>query len=269
MYNNENSFNKFLIYSVSSHVSLLLIIIIAKVISGFIFGMNKMTLNLAQSSIRVDVVAMPTLSLKELRALESEINETKIEESKTEKVEKTIEEKNEETSKLEYLKEQEQKDKKEFLSLLKDLGKTKLNNKAEAPSKGKSKLALDNKMKQELQKLVIAGNKVSKGSSLTGETISDKEASEFNSYIVKLPDIIRPYWQLPSYLKDQDLKCRIRVHLSPDGAIIKTTIYESSGNEDYDLRALKSIQAAAPFPFVTPEIVDRVKTGDIVLGFPL
>ena len=170
---------------------------------------------------------------------------------------------------MKYKEEKEGKDKKAFLSMLKDLGKTKLDNKEQKAMRQKDKLPLDGNLKRELQKLIIAGNKVSKGSSLTGEVISDKEASEFNNYINKLPEIIRPFWQLPSYLKEQNLQCRIVLYLSSDGSIIKTTILETSGNDDYDLRALKSIQAAAPFPLVTPEIVDRVKSGEIVLGFPL
>src|SRR3989339_660305 len=251
----STEFNRFIVYSFSSHLGLLFLIIFIQLITGFLSQTDRMKLQMSQTAIRVDVVAMPTMSLKELRALESEINREDLQEAKEDKVEKVLEEKSLETSQLEYLKEKEGKDKKAFLSMLKDLGKTKLDNKEQKAMRQKDKLPLDGNLKRELQKLIIAGNKVSKGSSLTGEVISDKEASEFNNYINKLPEIIRPFWQLPSYLKEQNLQCRIVLYLSSDGSIIKTTILETSGNDDYDLRALKSIQAAAPFPLVTPEIV--------------
>ena len=120
---------------------------------------------------------------------------------------------------------------------------------------------------RELQQLILAGNKLSKGSSLTGGSGDSGDA--FTQYISSLPDMIRPRWKLPSYLIDQNLKCRIRIFLNPTGRLLRAEIYESSGNSEYDRRALEAVKGTSPFPELAESFKSRGINGDIVLGFPL
>jgi TonB family protein len=50
---------------------------------------------------------------------------------------------------------------------------------------------------------------------------------------------------------------------------VRSEILESSGEPEYDKRALRAINATKDFPPVPETIVGRVMQGDIVLGFPL
>jgi outer membrane biosynthesis protein TonB len=51
--------------------------------------------------------------------------------------------------------------------------------------------------------------------------------------------------------------------------LLRLHVYESSGNEEYDKRALQTVERAAPFPSVSLKIRERVLNGDLILGFPL
>lgn len=94
---------------------------------------------------------------------------------------------------------------------------------------------------------------MSKGSALVGD-YTDSQNSEFSAYVQNIPGVIRPFWKLPSYLLDKDLRCRIKIYLSPIGKVIKLELQESSGVQEFDARAEKAIREAS-FPSLQKKLV--------------
>jgi len=221
-----------------------------------------------QSAVRVDVVEMPKMTLKELKVVELNKGGAVAEEIAPEPVAKKVAQPPVAESDVKFLKK---KKKKNFLSMLKEIGKKKVDTKRK--NKGKKKRAKGNGLgavaESELNKMIFAGNKLSKGSAIVG-TLGESETGDFADFSLQLPDIVRPHWNLPAYLKNnEELQCRIQIFLSKNGEVIKASIIESSGNNDYDAKALEAIKRASPFPYVPSSIIKRVLAGEIVLGFPL
>lgn len=160
--------------------------------SSFDFFKNsRPKINIIKSSVRVDVVAMPKFTKQELKEMKlipmsdkKEITEnTKI------KKENILKEKVEKATK-----------KVNLSSLFGNLSKKKIVE-SNKNSKGKKTATKYNK---ELAKLVLEGNKISKGTAVTGT--NDYSNSEvFTSYVQELPSYVRPYWKLPTYLMDKGI----------------------------------------------------------------
>jgi TolA protein len=243
-------------------------------------NLKEKNLELVQASVRVDMVAMPKHTLKELQNLSAGTEDAKKEEAPVQEEtakkpdEKSIED---ESAKEESAKEAEElalleakkiKDeelkKKNFKEMLKKLS----NKKVDSDGVAKTEKGLNGKEKSALKELVLAGNRVSKGVSIYGSG-SQAEMTAFQIYIAKLPELIKPQWKLPSFLLNKGLKCRVRVWLNNDGTLRRAEIYQSSGDQEYDHRAIQAVERAAPFPKLSDEYGNRAQNGDIVLGFPL
>ncbi|OFZ64046.1 MAG: hypothetical protein A2328_10985 [Bdellovibrionales bacterium RIFOXYB2_FULL_36_6] len=240
-----------------------------------ILGIKKpIQISQIQSSVRIDVVAMPQQTLLELKAIEKNLKkgEALFKEEPTEikKIEKTQDIINKDD--LVFDKEKKSDN---LMSLLKDMSKKDIDVKKrqkEMDVKAKAKEAgavVGHNLDGELKKLVLRGNQLSQGTGLTGGGDVSGDMTALNLYASGLPDHIRPYWKLPTYLKDKDYMCRIRIYLRPSGSLIKAHIYEASGNEEFDQKALSAVKKAEPFLAVPNDIQSRVSQGDIILGFPL
>ncbi len=204
--------------------------------------------NIIQSSIKVDVVSMPKMTLRELREYEAspEVG------AKVEAVEKSN---NDDDS----FKEKGGS----LFDTLKELSKKNIKTTTKV-KKGKQKQFVDSK---KLDKLILAGNKISKGSALTGSQNSE-DLPALQSYLEELPKLIRPSWKLPSYLMGKDLRCRIRIYIGNKGDVLRTEIIESSGDAEYDQRALSAIMKSklpAPDNIIASDLI----RGVVILGFPL
>ena len=203
------------------------------------------------SAVRIDVVAMPKLTLQELKQINA---------SQTEPVEDIPKEESpsNETSKVEFKKEEKKID---VSNLLKDFSQKNVIKKIPK----KKERVID---KSALRKIILEGNKVSQGSSTTGESL-DQANQAFVSYMQGLPDQVRPYWKLPSYLMDRSLRCRVRIFLDANGNIIRTQIFETSGVPEFDAKALEALKKSSPLPKPSKEYLTKAIGGAIILGFPL
>lgn len=275
------SFNFYLRNSFLVHTGIVLLsLMTGKVAFDLQENLKEKNLELVQASVRVDMVAMPKHTLKELQNLSAGTEDAKKEEAPVQEEtakksdEKSIED---ELAKEESAKEAEElalleakkiKDeelkKKNFKEMLKKLS----NKKVDSDGVAKTEKGLNGKEKSALKELVLAGNRVSKGVSIYGSG-SQAEMTAFQIYIAKLPELIKPQWKLPSFLLNKGLKCRVRVWLNNDGTLRRAEIYQSSGDQEYDHRAIQAVERAAPFPKLSDEYGNRAQNGDIVLGFPL
>jgi len=250
----SDKLNEYLIKAIAVHLGIVMLAVIFNTVLNlnlFQFEMKKREINVIQSAVRVDLVGLPKLTLQELKLIDLNRVVNKPEPVDNSKIN--------ETSKVEIKKLAKKID---ISSLLNKYSSKKSKVK---PSKRIKNKAIDTSL---LKDLVLEGNKVSKGTSITGDEVTLGQ-KEFINYIQALPDRIRPNWKLPSYLTDKGLRCRVRVYLASNGSVLRVTIYESSGDAEYDSKALKAIKISSPLPKPVREILARVTSGDIILGFPL
>lgn len=239
--------------------------------------LREKNLELVQASVRVDMVAMPKYTLNELKNISSGVEEAKKEEptptkevvkeepkpepvKEEPKAEKVAEEKDQ----TQAFEEASKKKKADFLSKLKQIGSKKIKSEGNV----KAEKGLYGEKTTNLKQLVLSGNRLSKGVAITGSG-SAEEMSAFKLYAAKLPEVIRPHWRLPSFLLEKKLKCRVRVWVASNGEVNRAEIYQSSGEPEFDSRAVDAVKSSSPFPRLAEELVRRGQNGDIILGFPL
>jgi len=253
----DDKFTQNIFKALIGHFLLILFLYLLSLILGYSFfsDSNKnVKIEIIQSAVRVDLVAMPELTVQELKKID--LTETTI---KDPEPEVKPEVKNE-TSEVEFKKVDKKVDLKNLLSNFSNKEIVKKDK-----SKKENKKSIDN---EKLRKLILQGNIVSEGSSTVGTTAS-LGAEEFIRYIQGLPDIVRPNWKLPSYLIDQNLRCRIKVFVASNGRVIRVEVFESSGDKEFDAKAIEAVKLSSPFPIPSKEILVRVTSGQIILGFPL
>lgn len=273
---NYKSFSFYLRRSGYIHIALVAMTLISGKIA---FEIREKTraenLELIQASVRVDMVAMPTHTINELKNLSSGVEEAKQEElapvaekvvekeeAKIEPKEETIAEKADNSPAFEEAKAA--KKRQDFLSKLKKIGTKKV----ESTGTQKAEKGLYGANDSDLKKLVLSGNKLSRGTQIYGDG-GGAEMTAFQAYASRLPDLIRQKWVLPSFLMNKKLQCRIRVWINSNGELTRAEVYKSSGDSEYDQKAIEAIRASAPFPAVSAEFGAKVQKGDILLGFPL
>ncbi len=255
----ERDFNKNLLVSLGVHLCFFLLAFAGGEVVSRLFSSSDV--EIIRSSIRVDVVGMPKFTIQELRQMENRpIIETGPVVLKGPKEETKVE--TEDVIKKDDLIIMESgKKKASFLNLLNDYSTKKVTQVAE------KKGTLTGVGDKNLQSLILEGNRLSKGSALVGD-YTDQENSAFSAYVQNLPGIIRPFWKLPSYLLDKNLRCRIKIFLSPQGKLLKLDLQESSGVSEFDTRAEKALRDAT-FPAPSDEVGGRLTNSGIILGFPI
>src|SRR5690606_13698169 len=222
-------------------------------------------IEIIQSSVRVDVVGMPKFTVAELKKMQAEpVIEKAPEEPVKGGKEETAPETDDVIKKDDLVIQEEGKKKASFLNMLNDYSSKKVQAK---PTQEKKGSATGNANSKNLDSLILEGNRLSKGSALVGD-YTDEQNSEFSAYVQNIPGVIRPYWKLPSYLMDQNLRCRIRIFLSPGGNLLKVEMIESSGNGEFDVRAERAAREAR-YPKPSEEVGKRLTNSGIILGFPL
>lgn len=260
----DENFNRNFLISLGMHGALVLIAFMAGKVVTSVFKNND--IEIIRSSVRVDVVGMPKFTIQELKELQQNVVQVEPEVAKgaTEEQKPKGEEAPDVINKDDLVIQESGKEKKKssFLSLVADYSSKKVDAK-ERPKGSRSGTGNKN-----LEALVIEGNRLSKGSALVGD-YSDEANSEFAMYVQSLPDIIRQFWKLPSYLLDKDLRCRLKIYLSASGQLLKLEVHESSGQPEYDARAEKAVRDAAPFPKPNDPVAARLTNSGIILGFPL
>ncbi|RLA62878.1 MAG: hypothetical protein DRQ88_10110 [Epsilonproteobacteria bacterium] len=201
------------------------------------------------SAIRVDVVAMPKHTILELKKLSAQASAGKRDEISP----KNIGPK--------YLKKGKGKS-------LKDLLKGEASKSLSIKSKkGKKSRVKKGKYNKELGKLILQGNKISKGWAIVGDTRA-MVLDEFEKYVAALPDYVRANWKLPAHLIKKDLNCRIQIFIGNKGELKKVKLFKSSGNSEYDKKAIEAVRETS-FPIPSNKVRERAERGQILLGFPL
>lgn len=259
----NDKLNNYFVKAMFFHLLLMVVALLFNFVSSWdIFAKfkKKPILSLVESSVRVDVVGLPKFTLQELKLMElkSSSSDQNIED------EKSIENIKNETSEVEFKKVAK---KINLTSLLKDISTKKVE-----INKEQNKKNITDKTKnfdaRLINQLVIEGNKVSKGSSVTGQQL-DMSQQVFIAYIQELPDKVKPFWKLPTYMLNKNLQCRIQIFIGSDGSVLKMNMYESSGDAEYDAKAISAVKESSPLPKPPSSILSAVASGRVILGFPL
>lgn len=257
--NFDRDFNKNFLISCGVHALVFLLAFAGGEVVSKIFKDNDV--EIIRSAVRVDVVGMPKFTIQELKKMEAQPVVEKIPEAIKGAKEETKAETEDVIKKGDLVIQEEGKKKSNFLNLLSDYSSKKVTAKVQKKGK-KAGAGIKN-----LDSLIMEGNKLSKGSALTGD-YSDAENSAFSAYVQNLPGIIRPFWKLPEFLLGKDLRCRIKIYLSPEGKLLKLELQESSGVAEFDNRAERAVREAT-FPAPSPEVASRLTNSGIILGFPI
>ncbi len=260
----NSSFTKKFLISCALHACLLLLAATVGKMVATIWKTND--IEIIRSSVRVDIVGMPKFTIQELKEMEKNAVDLPKEPEAVKSPDK-VEAKPETEDVIkkddlvieEATKEKEKK-KSSFLNSLSDYAKKDI----KKDTKKGSKTGASN---ENLKALVIEGNRISQGTALTGD-YSDEANSEFGGYVQTIPGAIRPYWKLPSHLLEKNLRCRIKIYLSVNGSLITTELMESSGDPEFDERAMRAIKSTN-FPKPSESVGKRLTGSGIILGFPL
>ncbi len=257
--NTRDSFKVFLIFSLVAHLVLSVYFFINPDIDLF----KKKNIHI-KNAVRVDSIGLPELQQKSAQIKSVPVKKKPIvkkpEKKKVKKkqVKKVIKKK---TTKL------KKKVKKSPLSQLeKDvIDKKKLQQQqTEAIDKLKALERID-QIKREVEETPsYKGAKISEGNSQTGEEVHDFEVVK---YFTLLISHINMYWNLPQELAAQNLRAKVYVEINNDGIVLKKQIKESSGNEEFDVRVLETIERASPFPRPVSSVQKQLSDG-LVFGFP-
>ena len=258
----DRDFNKNFLISLGMHALIAILAVLGGKVISTVFKNDDV--EIIRSAVRVDVVGMPKFTVQELKAMQKEAPRPKEPEVAVGKKEETKVETEDVIKKddLVIQKESKKKNKASFLSLLNEAS----NKKVEAKEQKKGKA--DGKDNKNLEALVLEGNRLSSGTAIVGE-YSDQSNSAIGIYGQTVLDNTRRFWKLPSYLKEMNLACQIRVYLSSSGSILKLDLHKSSGNSEYDAKAEKAVRDAAPFVKPDAELAPRLANSGLILAFPL
>lgn len=203
-------------------------------------------------SIRVDIVDLPDYTKSEMKDLQKQITESKIEEKKQAEPKTKPEP---ETKQV----EKKKKISKETVSL-----KSKKKNREELRS------AIDRiKALQKIEESVsskpipkkIKGNVLSEGS-LIAEGSQNASTDEYGN---QLQAKLRQNWNLPIWLSQKKLSAKAVIFLDRYGRAQRVILTKSSGDSQFDEYVKKTIDASQPFGPPPREWVGVA----IELGFPL
>ena len=128
--------------------------------------------------------------------------------------------------------------------------KKKIKKKSKSSIKIKDKTKKKMVKKKEAQKNSISKDKKSyKGNQISKGTGDDGVAGIMaNIYVTEITGIIKSHWNIPSYIKDQNLKAELEVRIDRNGSVKIKKIIRSSGNAIFDSKVLDAIENSTPFP---------------------
>lgn len=250
--------------SLATHLTIFLFVWIGVRVKELSFFQNQPVVTI-KSAVKVDILAMPKLTLKELKAIPKINQQPVLGEKAEEPTQKIVDEGHD---KAPVLADEQVKKEKSFDDFLNKLSEKKINVK-KVQKKGNPDAQVVGEDQEKIQELLHLGNRLAKGLVTFGESDGEEVQGELVDYGTSVIEKIRSFWRLPTYLMNQNLKCGVQIYLDGQGRIIRTYLHESSGTPEYDQRAVTAIQEASPFAIPPASLVESLRRGSLVIGFPL
>jgi outer membrane biosynthesis protein TonB len=123
--------------------------------------------------------------------------------------------------------------------------------------------SLENIMDQ--PKVIVKGNKISKGTSLSGEARENAESGYYDSLKARL----QQNWDLPVWIQRQNLSAQVQVYIGGRGQIVNFVFTKTSGNPQFDDDVKKALTQSQPLPIPPAGLSEMMLTHGISIGFPL
>lgn len=240
-----------LAYSLGIHLFIVLAAVVRPYFSSEVKSFEK--------AIRVDVIAMPDKHQKIIKKEEKKAT------PKTEKKEKKIVKKAIKKPSAKLVNKSESKPSKKSPSKTK---KKVVEEKVEDEGGEEDAFAKLARMQEEKnieveKQKVIAGNRVSKGTDLTGV-----EKIEYSSYRSILHNAISAEWDVPKWLLEGNLSAVAHIKIDENGNLTYKKITRSSGNSIYDEKVMEAIEGAAPMSPPPEKFKQIVYYEGVELSFP-
>lgn len=214
-------------------------------VSSFLF---QSSVSRYQPTLRVDVVELPDLLKKDLNKVG--IPEPEPEPKKEKKPAPEV--------------KKESKPKPNEMALKKKKKRAKKKRKRKMQSALDRIKALD-KIKGEVQAEKIKGNRISKGTALTGDARESMERTYYDDLLER----VRIHWALPPWLARQGLSAKVKIYIDPRGRIRGMRFLQRSGNAQYDAEVKDAITDTDPFPPPPAALKEEVLRDGVILAFPL
>ena len=113
--------------------------------------------------------------------------------------------------------------------------------------------------------IVIKGNQISKGTSLSGNA---REKAQ-SGYYDLIREALVEYWSLPTWLSREKLSAQVQMRIDPAGRVLSVKFLKNSGNPAFDEAIKGTIRDAQPLPRPPKELVDSLSDDGVIVGFPL
>ena len=113
--------------------------------------------------------------------------------------------------------------------------------------------------------VVIKGNQVSQGASLSGDAKENAQAGYYDLVRESLVEV----WALPPWLGRQKLSAQVLLKVDPTGRVLSTKFVKNSGNAQFDEAILATIRGAQPLPRPPKELQEILSNNGVIVGFPL
>ena len=113
--------------------------------------------------------------------------------------------------------------------------------------------------------MLIKGNQVSKGTSLSGDARESANAG----YHDLVRDRLSENWSLPVWLARQDHSAKIILYIDSRGRVRSFRFVKPSGNDQFDSAVKKAIEDSQPFPPPPDDVASTVQVDGIGFAFPL
>lgn len=112
---------------------------------------------------------------------------------------------------------------------------------------------------------LIKGNKISKGTSLSG----DARESDNSTYYDQLRDHLASQWSLPVWLSRQNLSAQVQIRVTSSGRLGGYKLTKSSGNAQFDEAVIRALQDSQPYPRPPSDLARELEVRGVLVGFPL
>lgn len=113
--------------------------------------------------------------------------------------------------------------------------------------------------------IVIKGNQISKGTSLSGDA---REKAQ-SGYYDLIREALVEFWSLPSWLSREKLSAQVQMRIDPAGRVLSLKFIKSSGNNAFDEAIRGTIRDAQPLPRPPKELTSSLSDDGVIVGFPL
>jgi TolA protein len=113
--------------------------------------------------------------------------------------------------------------------------------------------------------IVIKGNQISKGTSLSGNARENAQAGYYDLVRESLVE----FWSLPPWLQRQKLVAQIQIRIDPAGRVLSSKFVKTSGNAQFDEAIQATIRDAQPLPRPPKDLISSLADEGVIVGFPL